>query len=274
VLDQFERGLLFYYVGNADQVSHMMWRARDPGHPAYDPHHDPEFAQVVEERYVALDAMVGRTLKRLRPSDLLIVMSDHGFTSWRRSFNLNGWLRDHGYLVLNSNEPSDGSVPFEHVDWSRTRAYGLGLNGLYLNLQGREANGVVPAGERAALMSELVAALGAARDPETGEPLVSRVYRREEAYSRGFEDVAPDLVVGYAKGVRSSDESSLGGVPGPVVTTNTTPWNGDHCMDPVTVPGVLFTSRPLVQPASSLKDLAGSVLREFGIEGFPFTEER
>jgi len=228
----------------------------------------------VEERYVALDAMVGRTLQRLRPSDLLVVMSDHGFTSWRRSFNLNGWLRDNGYLALRSDEPTDGSVPFENVDWSRTRAYGLGLNGLYLNLQGREANGIVPAASRAALMDELVAALGRARDADSGEPLVSRVYRREEAYSRGFEDVAPDLVVGYAKGVRSSDESSLGGVPGPVVTTNTAPWNGDHCMDPVTVPGVLFTSRPLARPAAGLQDLAGSVLHEFGIEGFPFAEER
>jgi predicted AlkP superfamily phosphohydrolase/phosphomutase len=172
-----------------------------------------------------------------------------------------------------SGQPTDGSVPFENVDWSRTKAYGLGLNGLYLNLQGREVNGVVPPEARAALADELVSKLGAARDPETGEALVSRVYRRGEIYSAGFDEVAPDLIVGYAKGVRSSDESSLGGVPAGIVSTNTDPWNGDHCMDPVVVPGILLTSRPLKRPAPSLQRLAGAILSEFGIDGFPFVED-
>jgi len=272
VLDRFERGLLFYYVGNVDQISHMMWRARDPRHPAYDATRDEAFARVIEERYVALDAMVGRTMKKLRPEDLLVVMSDHGFTSWRRSFNLNGWLRDNGYLALRSSEATDGSVPFENVDWSRTRAYGLGLNGLYLNVRGREAWGIVDPNERAALMREIAAKLQAAHDPASGEAMVSHVYRRDEAYSSGFDDVAPDLVVGYAKGIRSSDESSLGGVPAGVVSINQAPWNGDHCMDPAAVPGILFSSRPLKTPAPSLQRLAGAILSEFGIDGFPFVE--
>jgi predicted AlkP superfamily phosphohydrolase/phosphomutase len=138
VLDRFERGLLFSYFGNTDQVSHMMWRPLDRGHPAYDPSRDPTFERVVEERYVQFDAIVGETLAKLGPSDLLVVMSDHGFTSWRRSFRLNTWLEQEGYLVLDEAAAPEGSSLFEHVDWSRTRAYGLGLNSLYLTMSGRQ----------------------------------------------------------------------------------------------------------------------------------------
>lgn len=275
VVDRFESGFLFYYFGNIDQVGHMMWRARDPEHPAYDPTKDVPNARVVEELYRELDVVVGETLDRLGPDDLLVVMSDHGFTSWRRAFHLNSWLRDAGYIVLkNPALPSDPGF-FGNVDWSRTRAYALGLNGLYINLEGREKDGIVEPSARAALVEELSAKLLAVTDPATNAPAITKMYRREEVYTlSGDEDIAPDLVVGYAKGTRGSDESALGGMPAEVIVNNTSAWSGDHCMDHESVPGVLLSSRPLKRSTPTLQDLAGALLAEFGIDETGMTQTR
>jgi predicted AlkP superfamily phosphohydrolase/phosphomutase len=270
VLDGFDDGLLFYYFGNGDQVGHMMWRARDPGHPGFDAARDRAHAGIVEEIYTGFDAIVGETLARLRPGDLLVVMSDHGFTSWRRAFHLNTWLRDEGYLVVADPARTEAPGYFENVDWRRTRAYALGINGLYVNLKGREKDGIVEAGARDALLREIAAKLLATTDPATGAPAVTKVYRREEAFRlAGHEDIAPDLVIGYAKGTRGSDESALGGLTREAIVDNTDPWSGDHCMDHESVPGVLLTSRSLRKPAPSLQTLAAAILAEFGIDEFP-----
>jgi hypothetical protein len=270
VLDRFTGGFLFYYFGNVDQVSHMMWRARDPQHPAYRADKDAPYASVVEELYHGLDAVVTDTLATLGPDDLLIVMSDHGFTSWRRAFHLNSWLRDNGYIVLKNPAVKDDPGFFGNVDWTRTRAYALGLNGLYVNLKGREKDGSVDPGTRDGLLQELSAKLLAVVDPSTGLPAITRVYRREQVYTlEGSEDIAPDLVIGYAKGTRGSDESALGAMPADVIVDNTSPWSGDHCMDHETVPGILLSSRPLKRPAPTLQHLAGALLAEYGIVSFP-----
>jgi predicted AlkP superfamily phosphohydrolase/phosphomutase len=274
VLDKFAGGLLFYYFGNLDQVSHMMWRPRDPGHPAYHEATDAPHAGVVEALYRGLDAIVMDTLATLGPDDLLVVMSDHGFTSWRRAFHLNSWLRDAGYLVAADPARQSETDAFSHLDWSRTRAYGLGLNGLYLNLQGRERNGIVSAAERDALLDEITSGLLAFVDPATGAPAITKVYRSAEVYQHaGHEHVAPDLVIGYAKGTRGSDESALGGLPRDVIVDNISKWNGDHCMDHEAVPGVLLASRPLRRSAPTIQSLAAAVLAEFGVEAFPIADE-
>lgn len=270
VLDRFTDGFLFYYFGNVDQVSHMMWRARDPQHPAYDAAKDAPNAAVIEERYRGLDAIVADTLDRLGPDDLLVVMSDHGFTSWRRAFHLNSWLRDNGYIVLEDPRRRDNPGFFDNVDWSKTRAYALGLNGLYINMKGREKDGIVDPAARDALAAELSDRLLHVIDPATGLPAITRMDRREQVYRLdSVEDIAPDLIVGYAKGTRSSDESSLGAIPREVIVDNMGPWSGDHCMDPEAVPGVLLSSRPLERPVHGLQDLAGALLAEFGIDRFP-----
>jgi predicted AlkP superfamily phosphohydrolase/phosphomutase len=274
VLDRFSSGLLFYYFGNIDQVSHMMWRPRDPEHPAYDAATDAPHARVVEELYRGLDNIVSDTLATLAPDDVLIVMSDHGFTSWRRAFHLNSWLRDAGYLALADSSRTDDPGLFGNVDWSRTRAYGLGLNGLYLNLEGRERDGIVAPQSREALLEDITNKLLAFVDPATGQPAISKVYRSADVYRlAGHENIAPDLVIGYAKGTRGSDESALGGVPRDVIVTNTSKWNGDHCMDHEAVPGILLSSRRLRRDASTIDRLAAAVLAEFGIEVFPTVEE-
>jgi predicted AlkP superfamily phosphohydrolase/phosphomutase len=275
VLDQFEDGLLFYYFGNLDQISHMMWRAMDPEHPAYDAELDGPWASVIEDIYVQYDDVVGYTLERMGEETTLIVMSDHGFTSWRRTFNLNTWLKQNGYIKFKDPNRRDDPGLFLNVDWSRSSAYALGLNGLYINLEGREKSGIVPPAEREALMDELVEKLLAIIDPVTGGPAITKVYKREEIYmNRGNLDIGPDLVVGYAKGTRASGESAMGEFPPEVIEDNTDWWSGDHCMDHEAVPGILLTNKPLAKEATSLKNLAAAVLAEFGIAEFPLAAEQ
>jgi len=270
VLDRFRDGLLFYYFGNADQVSHMLWRARDPQHPAYDAAKDAPYAHVIDDIYAGLDRVVGQAAATLGPSDLLVVMSDHGFTSWRRSFNLNSWLRDNGYLAVRNPYLREDPGNFGNVDWTKTRAYALGLNGLYINVKGREESGTVAPADRAALAREISAKLLGVVDPATHQAAIAKVFAREEVYHlRATEDLAPDLIVGYAKGTRGSDESALGGLPPEVLVNNTDQWSGDHCMDPEAVPGVLFASRALSKPAPNLQSLAAAIVAEFGVERFP-----
>ena len=269
VLAGFKDGLLFYYFGHVDQVSHMMWRSLDPDHPAYDPQIDAKYRHVVEDLYAELDGVVGDTLQHLGSDSTLIIMSDHGFASWRRAFSLNSWLRDNGYLTVLNPRLSEDPGLFANVDWSNTRAYTLGLNALYVNLRGRERAGIVAVADRESLLVEITTKLLHTVDVTTGRPAIARVFDRDIVYRGADPQVAPDLIVGYAKGVRSSDESALGGVPQEVMIDNTNAWSGDHCMDPAVVPGILLTNRPLRSPATSLQTLAGAILGEFGIAGFP-----
>lgn len=272
LLADFDDGLLFNYFGFLDQVSHIMWGATDPDHPAYDATRDGPYANVIEALYMEADEIVGETLDRLEElggGGTLIVMSDHGFASWRRSFSLNTWLEQNGYLTVLDRNRRDLDF-LTNVDWSRTQAYALGLSGLYINLEDREANGIVPPSERGALLSEITRGLLREVDPTTDEAAITRVYSRDETYTDvGHAEIGPDLVVGFAKGVRSSDESAAGQIPAEVLTDNTGAWSGDHIMDHETVPGVLFANTQLQVPAGSLQELAAAVLSEFSIAGFP-----
>ncbi|MFQ5718665.1 MAG: alkaline phosphatase family protein [Acidobacteriota bacterium] len=270
VLDHFDGGLLFYYFGNVDQVSHIMWRAMDPTHPAYDPVTDGPYSDVIPSLYRGLDDIVGYTVEHMEPGTTLIVMSDHGFTSWKRTFDLNGWLKQNNYLTELDPFTDHDTGYLTNVDWSMTRAYGLGLNGLYINLQGRERWGIVPLHDRESLMDEIAGKLLKVVDPSTGKPAITRMYRRDQVYTgRGHAAIGPDLLVGYAKGTRCGNGSAAGKIGDDVFEDNRDAWSGDHCMDHTAVPGVLFSNHHLKKPAPRLQDLGGAILAEFGIEGFP-----
>jgi hypothetical protein len=267
VLGRFDRGLLFFYEGNTDLVSHMMWRPMDPGHPAYDPVKDPPFADAVPSAYEAADSLVTYALDHMGEDTLLIAMSDHGFTSWRRTFHLNAWLHQNGYLAVRDETLPSGMELLTNVDWTRTRAYGFGLNGLYVNLQGREKDGIVPRSEYDALLAELKRKLEATIDPWNAKPAIGHVYVRDQTFSDlGQRAIGPDAIIGWAKGTRGADSSALGEVGREVLTDNDKPWSGDHEMDTPSVPGILATSRPLTRPARDLRELHASVLAEFGVE--------
>jgi predicted AlkP superfamily phosphohydrolase/phosphomutase len=269
LLDRFEEGLLFYYFGFLDQVSHVMWHPMDPEHPAHDAARDVRYADVIPTLYARADSIVAATLERLGADDELVVMSDHGFTSWRRAFNLNTWLKENGYLALKPG--ADGSAEYlMDVDWSRTQAYALGFSGLYINLRGRERFGNVPRSQYRLLRDEIARRLSRVADPATGEPAIAEVFVADETYADGGpRELGPDLVIGYAKGTRASDETGQGQVPPDVFADNTSKWSGDHIMHPDAVPGVLFAKRSLRRPVTSLRDLAAAIVAEFGIEAFP-----
>jgi predicted AlkP superfamily phosphohydrolase/phosphomutase len=270
VMGRHQGGFLFYYFGNLDQVSHMMWRPMDPEHPSYDAEKDSPFAKVVEDIYIELDGVVGEALDRIGDRGTLIVMSDHGFTSWRRSFHLNAWLVENGYLTPRDSNESNDSGFLTNIDWPRTQAYGLGINGLYLNLRGREREGTVSPSEYDKLLKEIGDKLLALKDPKTGKAAVTKVYKSKEYYQdRGALGVGPDMQIGYAKGTRAADAAAGGTVIGTVLSDNAMEWSGDHCMDHEAVPGVLFSNRPLQRPVTALKNLAAGILAEYGITGFP-----
>lgn len=274
MLKEVQSGLLSYYFGNLDQVSHMMFRHTDPEHPAYDRAKDAAYSDIVPGLYEQADRIVGETLEGMREDDLLIVMSDHGFASWRRSFNLNNWLRDEGYLVLKNPDLKKDPGLFLNVDWTRTRAYGLGFNGLYLNRAGRERDGIVDTAAAEDLLQEIVAKLEALKDPSTGKSAVTRTYLADRYFrDREHLNIGPDLLIGYAKGMRVHSDSAIGTMSADTFSDNTDEWSGDHAMDHRAVPGVLFTSRQLKQPAPALKHLAAAILAEFGIENFPGASE-
>lgn len=271
LLETWDGGFLFYYFGSADQVSHELWGITlDPGHPRHDPELHGPYADVIPSIYEELDAVVGMTLDSMDEDDTLVVMSDHGFASWRHAFHLNTWLVDHGYMALREGSELPIDEFFLGVDWRETQAYNVGIAGLYLNLRGRESQGVVAPGDRMELLEQLERDLLATVHPETGEPMITKVYIRERDFKdRGNLEVGPDIIVGFAKGVRGSGKSALGGLPADFVTDNTEEWSGDHIMDHRTVPGVLLSSRPLEREVTSLQNLAAALLAQLGIDGFP-----
>ena len=244
--------LLFHYFEFPDRVAHVFWRLRDPQHPAYDAALAAKYGDVVEKSYRTMDDIVGDTAKALKPKDVLIVLSDHGFATWRRSVNYNSWLVENGYLVLKGSARrqnlealfSRGQF-WEAVDWSKSKAYAMGLGDVYVNLAGREAGGIVaPGAEYEALRNELVAKLSALVDPKNGERAVSRVFKREDVYRRFDPRLIPDLIVTNRPGYRVSWQSSLGVPTGSVFEDNRDVWSGDHCsLDPDLVKGVFFASK-------------------------------
>ncbi len=270
LLDEHRGGLLFYYFGNLDQVSHVMWGSMDPEHPSYDPEIDPKYAEVVPKLYREADRIIGYTLDHMAENTTLVVMSDHGFASWRRAFNLNSWLRDRGYLVVKDNNLTNEPSLFHNVDWSQTRAYGAGFNGLYINQRGRESSGIVDPSVTDELLAEIGDRLLQTLDPVTELPAVTRIYKSDEFFrDRGQLEVGPDMLVGYAKTVRGSNEGALGQLTADVMFDNMGEWSGDHAMDHTTVPGIFFSNRKLSKEANSLKDLAAAVVAEFGVAEFP-----
>jgi predicted AlkP superfamily phosphohydrolase/phosphomutase len=196
---------------------------------------------------------------------ILFVLSDHGFCAFRRAVNLNSWLRRAGYLAM-EGEALESGRHFQGVDWSRTRAYCLGLSGLYLNLRGRERHGIVaPGAEAEALKRELIAKLSGLEDDERGQVAIRQVYATDKLYRGPYLDAAPDLIVGYSEGYRTSWDAAVGKTAARVIEDNPKRWSGDHCVDPVLVPGVLFSSRALDCDDPGIEDMAPTALDLFGV---------
>ncbi|MSR58081.1 MAG: twin-arginine translocation signal domain-containing protein [Planctomycetaceae bacterium] len=266
-LARFERGFFFHYFSTLDLSSHVFWRTLDRGHPLYSAELAAQEGDFIPELYDQIDLAIGRALETVDDKTLLFVISDHGFTSFRRQFNLNSWLMDNRYIRPKVSRVQSVNSYFADVDWTRTKAYGLGINGLYLNLQGREAHGTVAPGPEAdKLLRELAERLTAVRDPLTGDAVIARVHLASEIYSGPYAADGPDLIVGYNNNYRASWDTILGGFPRELILDNTDAWSGDHCVDSAFVPGVLLCNRPLRRDRPALEDLAPTILEAFGVE--------
>ena len=250
-LEHTSHGVVACVFDATDRVQHMFHR------------HGPNGA--IEELYRRADELVGKTMRHVDDGTVLFVLSDHGFTSFRRGVNLNTWLHRNGYLALKDGATESGPY-FQGVDWNRTRAYALGLSGLYLNLKGREASGTVARGaEAAALEEELVRKLSNLHDEETGETAIRQAYATKSLYQGPYLDAAPDLIIGYNDGYRTSWDAATGKVGARVIEDNLKAWSGDHCVDPPLVPGVLFANRKIDADDPGIEDLAPTALELFGI---------
>ena len=270
-LDRLRRGSLVCVFDATDRIQHMFWRDLDPAHPAARgrtrPAEDP-----IRDLYRRNDELVGRVRAQLREDDVLMVISDHGFTSFRRGVNLNQWLLREGYLVLLPGR--DGTAEWlRDVDWSATRAYALGLTGLFLNLRDREAHGIVsPGAEAAALKAELAAKLRGLRDDAQSAVAINEAFDTATLYAGPYLENAPDFIIGYNAGYRTSWDCATGVVASEVFEDNLKAWSGDHCIDPRLVPGVFFCNRRTETQDPALIDIAPTALRLFGIDPPPYMD--
>ncbi len=259
-VDDFDDGLMFFYFSSSDLQSHMFWWDSDEKHPIRSGTEAKKCFGHVHRLYQRLDQLVGDLTDRYGGRATIFVMSDHGFSNFGRQFNLNSWLRENGYLG-----PPNCSSIMHDVDWSLTYAYGLGINGLYLNMNGRERDGIVePGDQREQYLAELKERLEAVVDVN-GEQVIRNVYRADQVYSGGATALAPDLIVGYRRGYRASWATCLGDLEQDILSDNESAWSADHCADSLEVPGVLFCNRPFRARSPALVDLAPSILAEFGL---------
>jgi predicted AlkP superfamily phosphohydrolase/phosphomutase len=267
-LDKTRRGVVACVFDTSDRVQHMFYRFlhQDFAHS--------EYAGTIADLYARMDRLVGLALEHVDPDTVLFVLSDHGFCSFRRGVNLNAWLRDNGYLVM-ENGATESDRYFKGVDWSRTRAYTMGLGGLYLNIKGREAQGIVnPGAEAEALKQELIEKLQKLRDEDRDEIGIRAVYATNALYRGPYLAEAPDLIVGYNEGYRTSWDAAVGKVTAEVFEDNCKAWSGDHSVDPVLVPGVLFSNRKFDAQDPGIEDMAPTVLDLFGVERPAWMEGR
>jgi predicted AlkP superfamily phosphohydrolase/phosphomutase len=255
LLDEKGVGLFVQIFEFTDRVGHVMWRYLDPEHPAYDAKKAALYAPSVEASYLEMDAIVGDAMRRLSPADLLMVLSDHGFATWRRSVNYNTWLVRNGFMTLKSEGGKQADLEmlfgqgefWPNVDWSKTKAYSMGLGEIYINVRGREGQGIVgPGAEYDAVRNEIRSKIVTLVDPHTGKRPVLNAYTREEIYGAFDASVIPDLFVTNSEGYRVGWQSSLGVVTPEMFEDNRGVWSGDHCsVDPTVVPGILFANRAL-----------------------------
>ena len=270
-VEHTKKGLVTTVFDTTDRIQHMFYRYLDPSHPANRDKETTNYADAIARVYARMDAMLGKLLAKVGddPDTVVIVMSDHGFTNFRRGVNLNAWLRDEGYLVLEAGARTSGEW-FEQVDWTRTRAFSLGLTGMFINRKGREKSGIVAEGdEYVRLVAEIMRKLEALVDPETGKRCVRKVRSAIASADGPYRFDAPDLLVGYEGGYRNSWECATGAVTESVLCDNTKSWSGDHCVDPEIVPGVFFCNRAITTETPHIADIPVSVLELFGQRPLP-----
>ncbi|HOF38638.1 MAG TPA: alkaline phosphatase family protein [Candidatus Hydrogenedentes bacterium] len=268
-LDRDDFDILISAWTATDRIAHMFWRYRDPEHPLYDAEEAELFGDALERSYEKMDEIVGKVIPKLRENDLFIVMSDHGFETFRKGFNINTWLVRNGYAAVQGQDDPATAVGEKgfllDFDWSRTRAYAIGLSSMYLNIQGRERHGIVPPDQADALIQELREKLLAVTDPDTGQPIFDELYSRD-VYSGAALYDAPDISLGYARGYQNTKSAAKGAIPKELLIPNLDKWSGDHVAANYTrIPGMLFANQYLALEEPDIRDLGATALAWTGV---------
>ncbi len=264
LLSEFKEGFLFFYISTLDLDSHVMWKYHDSSHPAGSGSDGNKYSNHIIDRYKRMDAVLGYVRSTLGSRDILYVISDHGFAPFRRQFHLMRWLHKERYLVYKSPVKARLSKLYADIDWQKTLAYGVGFNGLYLNLKGREASGVVDQADYDKLLDRIRRELLDFRDIN-GQRVFRNVYHHSEIYDGEELANAPDLILGYDEGYGPSDKSVAGTWSEYVLSDRLEGFTGHHFMDYRLVPGVVFSTRALSADKARLEDVTATILKEFGI---------
>ncbi len=271
--------MLVHYFEFTDRVQHIMFRHFDPDHPMYQPEGGERWGGAILETYQRMDQIVGGVMERMPEGATLFIASDHGFSSFRYAVNFNTWLAKNGYIKLQGEAPDRYNLEdlfekgdfFVNVDWSQTRAYALGFGNIYINLAGREGQGIVqPGAEYEQLVAEIKEGLESYVDPLTEKQPVRYVFTRDEAYGVYDPLYTPDLFATTIDGYRTGWQDTLGGIGAAVVEVNDRIWSGDHCgVYPELVKGVLFSNRALNPEKPYMGDLMPTFLEAFDVEPPP-----
>jgi len=265
-LANIKQGLCVCVFDGTDRVQHTFWRQMDKKHTPNNGNACEPGSLAIEEVYKRADELLGKTMGKYCDKDtLLMIISDHGFNAFRYGVDLNHWLEENGYLKLKDNAGDKRNLA--GVDWSQTRAYAIGLSGIFLNLKGREFQGVVePKTEAPQLREEIAQKLRGLRDPFRNTSAIKQVYNAWKIYRGPYKSNAPDLIVGYQAGYRASWETAVGQVTDQTFHDNVKAWSGDHCVDYSLVPGILFCNHPISCENPRLMDIGPTVLDIFGVE--------
>ncbi len=264
-LQRFQKGVFYFYFEDPDIIQHMFWRYIDEQHPLYEPNAPAEYKNMITAWYEKMDEILGQVMAHVGPEDTLLILSDHGFDTYRRTVHLNSWLRDQGLLELKDPGALTGEPLLQSIDWSKTKAYAIGFGSIYINEKGREGQGMVNPGIEAEQLKEKIGkGLESWIDPKFNERVVNKVYLSQNVYKGPFAGESPDVIVGFNIGYGASWQTALGAVPSELIEDNLRKWSGTHLFDPQLVDGVLFSNRPIENKNPSLMDMAPTILRLTG----------
>jgi predicted AlkP superfamily phosphohydrolase/phosphomutase len=238
LLERTPEGCLVAVFDGPDRVQHMFSRPQDES--------------VLEQMYEQMDALVGQARSRMRPDEVLLVLSDHGFKPLHTLVDVNAWLRDAGLLLARDDQ----------VDWPSSQAAVYNLSGVRLNQQGRESRGVVTTAEVGPLVEKI--RTGLLELEHQGEKVFQDVLLSRAVYQGPYVERAPDLVLGFNPGFGIFKDATRGKVSDRLFHANSSAWSGDHCFHPQSVPGVLFCNRPL-RASAHITDLPATILALHGL---------
>jgi len=266
-LNRLKKGILFCYFESPDIIQHMFWRYIDPEHPLYEANAPQQYKEIIEGWYKKMDHILGDVLEEINEEDVILVLSDHGFGTFRRAVHLNTWLRKNGYLELKNPDAESGGELLEDIDWLKTEAYAIGFGAIYINQQGREGNGIVKPGRETELLKEEISQkLTHWLDKKYNRLIVNDIYSKEEIFWGKYTDQTPDLITGFNIGYRASWQTALGAVPKELIEDNLKKWSGSHLFDPQLIPGILFSNQRIIKEKVSIYDITPTILKICGFK--------